>query len=139
LVNQFGRPDFLIDTEKLNRKYGTPNPYVNKTGIFNLPKGLSALALEQGKYEKTKTFVEWQEKEGWELKSEFRYKGPLPAEELRTDGTYGETIEDYDQWQVRAVFKKRVLKTQRIWIPPELVRQAPDQSLTLREAVVAAR
>lgn len=125
--------DALIDTTAINKKMAdrADNPYRWRVGSFFLPKGISEEMRSRLGTPYIQKFIEVFAKQGWKLESKVQIYGPFPARSL--EGAY---ILDMEEWRVRAVFSTKP-EPMRIEVPAGLVRQSPEQTITVKEAIRA--
>jgi len=126
------QPDFLIDVEAINRKYAARkgDPRRVWTGTFQSPKDASKTVFESSSKEKCNRFVDAIGKRGWDLVSGLKVYGPFVCYDIRDKVLLLGT----DEYRVSGVFRLRKPKPVRTEIPVGLVRQLPEQNISLEEA-----
>lgn len=124
----------LLDTTAINARLapGHDNPLRRRVGTFRVQDGISIRGFERRITQAGNAFVAMMEKEGWVLKSRLALTGPFAARDLLTNAL----LLDEHEYRYTGIFATRPHPV-RIELPPALVRQDLQQSLTLRDALKA--
>ena len=124
----------MLDTTAINKRMAdkADNPYRWRTGSFRLPKSVVGEMKDKMTDAACNAFLQAFERQGWKLESKVQVVGPFTARDLGN----GAVLLDQDEWRVRAIFST-VPKPVRIEVPAGLVRQDPEQNITLKEALKA--
>ena len=125
--------DYLLDTTALNKKMAdrADNPYRWRSAGFLVNKSASMAQKEAEAKIAVAKWIEIEAKKGWTLESKVQvYKPGGPALDLAT----GAVLLDRESWEARGIFKTKP-QPLRLELPKGMVRQDPEQKLSLREAL----
>ena len=129
--------DYLIDTTAINKRLASlqNNPYRVKTGSFTSPKrGISRKAFDDLVWRSSSYFIGAMEKQGWTLESKLRLKGPFLARDLGSKLV----MLDKHEFHIEGIFRfRKTPQRVRTEIPPDLVRQDPEQVIDHKQAARA--
>ena len=120
--------EVLLDTAKVQQRLdkSKDNPYSRLEGSCHVPIDASNGLKKSHIKGTTNTFLEAMDKRGYALVSELRLFGPYEAVEMDTS----KPLPEMEEWRIRGVFKKDKPEFQRVYIDPDMVKQAPEHSLT---------
>lgn len=124
----------LLDTNAINARLapGRDNPLRRRTGTFRVQDGISIRGFEKRVQQAGYAFIAMMEKEGWVLKSRLALTGPFAAHDLLS----GALLLDAHEYRYTGIFATRP-RPVRIELPPAIVRQDPQQSISLSDAIKA--
>ena len=127
------KPDPLIDVGKIQARLDARagNPLRWKEGSFKLPKGASASQIRNAAQLAANRFISGMAKQGWSLHEKPQLAGPFLARDIDSHIP----LLDMDEYRIRAVFKKEGSPERvRTELPPGIIRQDPEQTITMQEA-----
>ena len=126
-------PDFLLDTAKIQASLDKRKESSLRASTMQLrvPSDATPAQIEQAAQEAIGKWVNWMSKDGYELRSDMQWNGPLP---LR-DETTGAVILGQKTYHIKATFQSmKSTSPVRIELNPAVVKRDPEHRLTLHEA-----
>ena len=126
------KPDYLIDTRAINERMREANrtPLRWRECSYTVPLGATAAQKASIATDAIKGWLQVMAKRGWTQWGKIVVQGPYPAVDILSQAT----LLDCQEWRARCVFEKEKVKPVRIELDPRMVKQAPDHTITLREA-----
>lgn len=128
--------DYLLDTTAINKKMADrkDNPFRWRVGSFMMPLDASKGHQKAICHNAAQVFVTQQVREGWVQASKLQFWKEKPIAHDLLSGAY---LLDREEWRVRGIFRKEDFKPVRIEVNPAIIRQSPDQTMNLSEAIKA--
>jgi len=129
--------DFLLDTTAINKKMADrkDNPFRWRVASFMVPVDASEGHRKSLCHNAAQVFVTQQVKEGWVQASKLQFWKEKPIAHDLLSGAY---LLDREEWRVRGIFRKEDFEPVRIEIQNKaIIRQSPDQTMNLSEAIKA--
>jgi hypothetical protein len=136
LRDQSQEPQFLIDTEAINKRLAAhrKDPRRVFTGSFRVPKGASPGELDRIAREAIGRFIDAMLKKGWDLYSRVSVYPNGTAHDIDSSIP----LLDKDEYLAKAVFKlANTPKLIRDEVPSGLVKRDLEHRITLAEAIKA--